>query len=148
MKKVDEFVSMLLVIIIFAIIVTPTHVYARTAIILGSRYQVDYYEILTAQSVANDIAGNFSGRGFPRGNLASGFPGSVRVFIASLPGLSGLHITQKPLIRVVDSNLRPKTHHPRVNTRGEVNKFKPTIHSYLQLTASNYRSVTGFTQVT
>jgi len=30
--------------------------------------------------------------------LASGFPGSVRVFIASLPGLSGLHLTQEPLI--------------------------------------------------
>jgi hypothetical protein len=68
MKKVDEFVSMLLVVVIFAMIVTPTHVYARTAIILGSRYLVDYYEILTAQSVANDIAGNFSGRGFPRGD--------------------------------------------------------------------------------
>jgi len=64
MKKVEEFVSMLLVVVIFAIIVTPTHVYARTAIILGSRYLVDYYEILTAQSVANDIAGNFSDRGF------------------------------------------------------------------------------------
>ena len=30
--------------------------------------------------------------------LASGFPDSVRVFIASLPGLSGLHLTPKPLI--------------------------------------------------
>jgi hypothetical protein len=30
--------------------------------------------------------------------LAPGFPGSVRVFIASLPGLSGLNLTPKPLI--------------------------------------------------
>jgi hypothetical protein len=47
--------------------------------------------------------------GFPRGNylrivlisfkcLAPGFPSSVRVFITSLPGLSGLNITPKPLI--------------------------------------------------
>jgi hypothetical protein len=64
MKKVDKTVSILIVIIIFAITIIPTCVYARTAIILGSRYQVDYYEVLTAQSVANDIAGNFSGRGF------------------------------------------------------------------------------------
>jgi hypothetical protein len=76
--------------------------------------------------------------------FASGFPGSVRVFIASLPGLSGLHVTQKPLIRIEDNNSNTKTHHPRVNTSGEVNKFKPIIHSYLQLIASNYRSVTGF----
>jgi len=76
--------------------------------------------------------------------FASRFPGSVRVFIASLPGLSGLHVTQKPLIRVGDSNLCPKTHHPQENTRGEVNKFKPAIYNYPQLTTTNYRSVIGF----
>ena len=75
---------------------------------------------------------------------ASGFPRLARVFTASLRGLSGLHITQKPLIRVGYINLCPKTHHPRVNTLREANKYKPTIHSYLQLIASNYRSVTGW----
>jgi hypothetical protein len=91
--------------------------------------------------------------GFPRGNylwiavvifkyfFVSGFPRLARVFTASLPRLSGLHLTQKPLIRIEDSDSNPNTHHQQENTRGEVNKFKP---SYLQLTASNYRSVTGF----
>jgi len=79
--------------------------------------------------------------------FASGFPGSVRVFIASLPGLSGLHITQKPLIRVGDSDSNTKIHHQRVSTRREANKYKPAIHSYLQLIASNYRKVTGFSYV-
>jgi 5-methyltetrahydropteroyltriglutamate--homocysteine methyltransferase len=74
----------------------------------------------------------------------SGFPGSVRVFIASLPGLSGLHVTHKPLICFEDSNSSSKTHHPQVDARREANKSKPTTHSYLQLIASNYRSVTGY----
>jgi hypothetical protein len=60
-----------------------------------------------------------------------------------VPGLSGLHVTQKPLIRVGDSNSNTKTHHPQVNTHREANKYKPAIHSYLQLIASNYRSVKG-----
>jgi|GEM_PF-3859215 hypothetical protein len=76
--------------------------------------------------------------------LASGFPGSVRGVIASLPGLSGLHVTREPLICVESCNSNTKTHHPRVNTRGEANKHKPAIHSYLQPVASNYRSVTGY----
>jgi hypothetical protein len=91
--------------------------------------------------------------GFPRGNylwiavvifkyfFASGFPRLARVFIASLPGLSGLHITQKPLIRIGDSDLCPKTHHQQENTRGEVNKFKPNIYSHPQLITTNYRLV-------
>jgi alcohol dehydrogenase class IV len=89
--------------------------------------------------------------GFPRGNLlniskyffASGFPGSVRVFTASLPGLSGLHITQKPLIHIEDNNSSSKTHHPQENTRREINKFKPATHSYSQPITTIFRSVTG-----
>jgi hypothetical protein len=66
--------------------------------------------------------------GFPRGDylwiavvifkifFVSGFPRLARGFTASLRGLLGLHVTQKPLIRIEDNNLCPKTHHPRVNT--------------------------------
>jgi len=75
--------------------------------------------------------------------IASGFPGSVRVFTASLPGLSGLHITPKPLIYVEDNNSSPKTHHPQLCTRREVNKPNPANHTYSQLITSNYRSTTG-----
>jgi len=71
--------------------------------------------------------------------LASGFPGSARVFTALQPGLSGLHATPKPLIRIEDNNSNTKTHHPQLYTRREPSKYKPDIHSYL-----NYRSVTAF----
>jgi len=77
--------------------------------------------------------------------LPQGSRALLGFFTASLPGLSGLHVTQKPLIRIKDSNSNTKTHHQRVNTLREANKYKPTIHSYLQLIASNYRKVTGFT---
>ena len=57
-------------------------------------------------------------RGFPRGNylwvavvvfkcfFVSGFPRLARVFTASLRGLSGLYLTQKPLIRFKPLNAR------------------------------------------
>jgi len=77
-------------------------------------------------------------------SLAPGFPGSARVFIASLPGLSGLHVTQKPLICAKDGDSSSKTHPLQQSTRKDAKKFKPAIHNYPQLTATNHRSVTGF----
>ena len=74
--------------------------------------------------------------------LAPGFPGSARVFTASQPGLSGLHVTPKPLLRVESRSSSIKTHH-QLGTHGKTNKFKPTTCNNPQLTTSNYRSVTG-----
>jgi hypothetical protein len=53
--------------------------------------------------------------------LASGFPRLARVFTASLPGLSGLHVTLEPLICIEDDNSNIKTHHLQVNTLRERN---------------------------
>jgi len=83
--------------------------------------------------------------GFPRGNqlriavnsceyfvLASGFPGSVRVFIASLPGLSGLHLTPKPLIFIESCSSSSKTHHPQLDIHRKLinpNQLLATIYN-------------------
>ena len=125
-------------------------VFLNTNTFMGSMLIVNIVEYASREKTA------LAEIGFPRGNhlwiivvifkcfFVSGFPHLACGFIASLRGLSGLHLTRKPLIRIGDSNLCPKTHHQRVNTIREANKYKPAIHNYL-LIASNYRSVTGFT---
>jgi len=82
-------------------------------------------------------------RGFPRGDYLPRFPGSARAFTASQAGLSGLHVTPKPLIRAENSSSSSKTHYSQVNTYRETSKFKLPTRNNSQLATSNYRSVTG-----